>query len=133
MSPSSSDPIPVHQHTLFQTLLKFTPSHPHQQVLSVSFTIESINLTRPHHSVLPEHQSVHQTPSISFTRASSELREVFRFLIVTKFIILDFSYHFFNYCIHICGVHFYVYNPLYMLYHLIFKNLNKNRHHKEVR
>ena len=49
-----------------------------------------------HHSVSPQHQSVHQTPSVSFTRTSSELREVFRFLILN--------------------------NSLYEIYHIIIRN-----------
>ena len=69
-STPTSDTIPVHQQTPFHTLSNFTSRHPHQQVPSVIFTRASINFARPHHSVSPEHQSVHKNPSVSFTRAS---------------------------------------------------------------
>ena len=54
----------------------------------------SVSFTRPHHSVSPEHQSVHHTKSVSFARASSNERNLFRFLIMTN--LLYYIYHIIN-------------------------------------
>ena len=90
----SADPIPVNHQTPFQTLLKFISRQPHQKFPSVILTRAPTNFTIPHHLVSPEHQSVHHTPSVSFTRASSYLRDVFRFLIIKK--LLSYIYHIIN-------------------------------------
>ena len=93
-TPPSSYPIPFYKQNPFYTLLNFTSCHPHQKVPSCIFTRASINFTRPHHSVSPEHQSVHQTPSVSFTREYSDLREVFTLLIITN--LLSYIFHIIN-------------------------------------